>query len=335
MSVGGDVSTGRDLSLDWLRGALVLVMVCHHGIEYFDRIDSPLLRYLDFVTGAFVFVALFISGQLARQQGREVASRARRGIWRGLRLIALFSVVNLLIHSVLKTNYNGAKVGVERFAGQLGSIYLVGNKKAASFEILLPIAYAGLIAICLSFVRHRRIAVLGVVLLGVVFCMVQEQSFNVFYTTIGLFAYEVGRTVRVNSWASLYASGWGRLCAVVAVLVYVPVATIRGDDDIMTYSLVVMAACFLLQGAASWAVSGGRRPVWLPLVGRYSLFAYLFHIGVLQLLVRLAPGVQRGAVTGLIVSGGMFIVVLATVVAVERGRSRLRLVDSAYRAVFA
>jgi len=136
----------RDLSLDWLKGALVAVMVCHNGIEYFDRIDSSLLRYLDFVTGSFVFVALFISGQTARRAGGENVSRASRAIWRSLKLIALFSVLNIVINSVLNHNYNGAEFGINRFRRELGSIYLGGNKRAASFEILLPIAYAQLIA---------------------------------------------------------------------------------------------------------------------------------------------------------------------------------------------
>jgi len=93
-------------------------------------------------------------------------SRASRAIWRSLKLIALFSVLNIVINSLLNHNYNGAEFGINRFRHELGSIYLGGNKRAASFEILLPIAYAQLIASYSSLVKPGRILVPGLLVLG-------------------------------------------------------------------------------------------------------------------------------------------------------------------------
>ena len=327
---------GRDVSLDWVRGALVAVMVCHHGVEYFDAIDSWVLRYLDFVTGAFVFAALFTTGQAARQTRRVDPGRAQRAIWRSVKLIALFSALNLIIHSLVNRNYNGTQFGINEFSLQLASIYLAGNKRLANFEILLPIAYAQLIARCSSFSRYGQLAVQLLILVGVVSCLSRETVlFNVYYVTIGLVAYDLGRRIDLDVWRRRQAARYGWLYPTAALFLSVLVMSLVKTDNILWYSFVVIAMCIALNAAALRVIGSMRWWRWLPLVGRYSLFGYLFHIAVLQALVRSIDGWHHGGVTGALVIASVFLVVVATVMALEWIRRRLKVFDYGYRAVFA
>ena len=68
MSGSGQADPGsrsRDSGLDFLKGFLVLVMVVHHSLEYFLGPRYPVIKYFDFVTGAFVFVAGFIVSSIS------------------------------------------------------------------------------------------------------------------------------------------------------------------------------------------------------------------------------------------------------------------------------
>jgi len=198
----------RDVSLDWTKGALVAVMVSHHGIEYFNSIHSVALRYLDFVTGAFVFAALFVAGQAgvipgkgARGDGLIDASRSRRAISRSLKLVVVFFFMNLIVYSTMR--FSGPVRGIPEFLSRSLDIFLKGDKRWASFEIVLPIAYALLIANCLAILKHGRLLQITAAALGLAICMTSSTMFfNIYFTTIGLLGYIIGGSVlsAVNSY---------------------------------------------------------------------------------------------------------------------------------------
>src|SRR5437868_74126 len=56
----------RDSHFDFLKGFLVVIMVGHHTLEFFAGLSHPLIKYLDFVTGGFVFAAGFLPPYLLR-----------------------------------------------------------------------------------------------------------------------------------------------------------------------------------------------------------------------------------------------------------------------------
>lgn len=326
MPDGPNTHRSRDASLDWLKGALVAVMVFHHGIEYFDTPISPVLSYLDFVTGAFVFAALFIAGQGTQIPAAERATRALRGMWRGVKLILLFSCLNLAIHWMF---------GFRQFTTQLGSIYLGGNKQAASFEILLPIAYAQLITSASLFASWGGRIVIALLAFAIAGCMwSQAIYFNVYYCAIGLLAFVIGRSASMDSWGVMYRSGRLWAYAAVAFVVFASLTTLVTKDNILLYSVTVVAMCLVLRTAGSFAVTGGKGMLWMSTVGRYSLFSYIFHIAVLRALLVPATGLRSSALTGIVVSSGVFAVVVLVALLLDRARTRLRSLDYIYRVIF-
>src|SRR5437867_2142205 len=143
-SVRNDVQTkpARDYALDFVKGFLVLVMVGHHSFEYFKGVDYHLIKYIDFVTGAFVFVSGFVVSSIygARLTSLSGAT-CWRLLWRGCKLVLLFLAINIGINLLFTANYNGRRFGLVQFYAESFSVFFAGNKGVASFEILLPIAY--------------------------------------------------------------------------------------------------------------------------------------------------------------------------------------------------
>src|SRR4051812_31970835 len=104
---------GRDEALDFTKGALVLLMVLYHWINYFISREGMVYRYIRFITPSFIFITGFLISQiyLAKNDGRD-ARLPKRLLVRGLKLLGIFTVLNLGARLVVSKNYNGSEMGV-------------------------------------------------------------------------------------------------------------------------------------------------------------------------------------------------------------------------------
>jgi len=104
------VSAPRDTALDIVKGICVVIMVIHHAINYFPT-EAIALKYFRFVSGAFLFMAGFVSTHIyfAKYDLRiQKVYVARRLIIRGVKLLLIFLVANIVINSALAGKSGGA-----------------------------------------------------------------------------------------------------------------------------------------------------------------------------------------------------------------------------------
>src|SRR5579872_1694336 len=94
--------TNRVPALDFTKGALVLIMVLYHWMNYFIIANGSVYKYLRFLTPSFIFITGFLISNVYRAKydigGMRVASRL---VTRGLKLIGIVLVLNVLENSVL------------------------------------------------------------------------------------------------------------------------------------------------------------------------------------------------------------------------------------------
>ena len=77
----------RDLSLDFVKGFLLVVMVVHHATDYFvveSAATATVYRYIHFVSGAFIFSAGYVVANFYKDKfARNKVKTANRLIGRG------------------------------------------------------------------------------------------------------------------------------------------------------------------------------------------------------------------------------------------------------------
>ena len=97
----------RISALDFTKGALVLIMVLYHWINYFIGLQWPYYRYLRFLTPSFIFVTGFMISNVYLSKYDAADPRlSKRLFTRGLKLMAVFLALNAartLIVPVLST----------------------------------------------------------------------------------------------------------------------------------------------------------------------------------------------------------------------------------------
>ncbi len=324
----------RLVALDWVKGALVIFMVIYHTINY-SPYRPVAFQYLAFLPPSFILIAGFVVGQLyASKYDLTQWSPYGRLLVRGFKLIALFTLCNLLLH-IFEHRAFGWTDGLFEFADRAADIYLVGNGRVAIFEVLLPIGYFLLVAPLLVYLsRYSRAAVMGIAVVAFALCVGLERSGRSFDHLIlfscGLLGMALG-AIPMKSINAL-ASRWTVVLPI--YLVYRLTSHTYGER----YAVQVFGACatllLLYAIALRWPA-----PRWLyqhlVQLGVYSLFAYFAQIVILQALVR---GLTGNPQRPLSVAATIVLVLMATsaaVLLIARLRSSHSALNSSYKAIFA
>src|SRR5262249_34950960 len=150
-------------ALDMTKGVLVLAMVVYHSFNY--STDYTLgFKYLPFVPPSFILITGFLISRLYFNP--EAARDARvygRLLFRGFRLLFLFTVLNVLIQLVGRQKAVATPQGLSYLLDYWYQIYVIGGGQFAAFSILLPIAYLLLLApLLILLYRGRPLLVLAV-----------------------------------------------------------------------------------------------------------------------------------------------------------------------------
>lgn len=331
-SVSASAGAARIEPLDWTKGALVLVMVVYHSINY--SIFRPVaFQYLPFLPPSFVMIAGFVVGAIyaARYDLRTWSPYARLLV-RGLKLLLLFTVLNIGFCVLLERDLIA---GGYDFAERSGMIFVSGNGREGIFEVLLPIAYVLLLMPALLWLRGRSGYVIpGCALALFVLNIVMERrglsSVNLMLLSAGVLGMAFGLVPLAavdrfaRNWAGVlwcyllyHLCSW-RLGEIYPVQMFGAAATV-----------LLLYACALRLDMSAWA---GRQLVRL---GRYSLLGYLAQIALIRLMVPLLGGKPEHW-GGVIVVGMATTLVLCGIVGlVNRLRRWHRPVDAIYKFVFA
>ena len=138
---GQDHSYSRDSALDFTKGVLVLFMVLYHWVNYFVGIEGPVYPYLRFIPPSFIFISGFLIATVyPTKYGLSNSNLYIRLLVRGLKILALFTLLNLAANMLFSKSYKGETPGVEAFISNAPAIYIEGNGRMV-FGILVPIGY--------------------------------------------------------------------------------------------------------------------------------------------------------------------------------------------------
>ena len=334
-------SSDRILALDFTKGALVLIMVLYHWINYFIGFDWPYYRYLRFLTPSFIFVSGFLISNVYLSR-YNIADRqlSKRLLTRGLKLLAIFVILNAARAVLFAKSHPGIAAGYELDSKTLATIFLTGNtltatSKTVAFYILVPISYLLLLSAVLIFpyklCKHTFHLVCAIFLCGILALDLKGfQSSNLEFVTVGLLGLLAGFLPidRINRMVG------HRFALAVSYACYLGAITVWN----VPFLLLCVGAC--LSVAAIYVLGlTENEPVRargnVILLGKYSLFGYISQIAILQLLSAGFRHVHIGDFVLGISFLAAFGLTMLSVEAVDQLRKKSTIASVLDRAVFA
>jgi peptidoglycan/LPS O-acetylase OafA/YrhL len=331
----------RISALDFTKGALVLIMVLYHWINYFIGPQWQYYQYLRFLTPSFIFITGFMVSNVYLSKYDAADPRlAKRLFVRGLKLLVIFIVLNVARTFLIPALGTGVVMGNLLDPGNLFTIFVSGNLpvvggKLIAFSILVPISYLLMFsgALMLSYRLYKyTFHVVCVVLLSSILALglIGDLSPYLEVVTIGMLGVLAGfiPIAKINDFVRHpYMLAFAYLCYTIAITIWnVPFPLL-----IVGVTLSVMVIYLIgISGSESGIIKGE-----VILLGKYSLFGYISQIAILQIL---SAGLRRfdsGVAVLAISFVAAFALTIASVEIVDRARARTPSVDRLYKAVFA
>jgi hypothetical protein len=324
----------RDYALDWVKGALVLLMVLYHWLNYFIGLDWPGYRYLRFLTPSFLFITGLIVGRVYLvKYGGSPWQLARRSWQRGFKLLALFALLNLVDTAVSLRRLESIDIARGWPLNRLEAVFLHGTGGAA-FSILVPIAYF-LLAVPLIWgvvkVVGMPLWVLSIATLALAITASQTALANaqLEFLSVGTAGAALGAARRFD--IDYLGTRLGLLTS--AYVLHIAAIAAWNAPFAMQVVTTYLHVLLLYAWASRLALDGDmvRRVLEL---GQYSLLAYVSQILALQVLRRALPPPHHTATLALTLLASILLT-WGTVRAVAYLRRRSRAADQCYRLVFA
>jgi len=331
----------RISALDFTKGALVLIMVLYHWVNYFIGLEWAYYRYLRFLTPSFIFVTGFMISNVYLSKYDAADPRlSRRLFTRGLKLLTIFLVLNLARTLIVPALGTGVVLGNLQDIRNIFAVFLSGNVPAVggkliSFAILVPISYllmlSGVLMLPYRFYRYTFHVVCVFFLLSIVVLgFIGAQSSNLELITIGMLGVLAGfiPIAAINDFVRhFYILGFTYLCYTIAI-------TIWG----VPFSLQLMGVPLSLMVIYLVGISGSESGTVrneVVLLGKYSLFGYISQIAILQILAASLHRVNLGIAALSVSFVAAFSLTIISVEVVDRLRARLVSLDRLYKGVFA
>jgi peptidoglycan/LPS O-acetylase OafA/YrhL len=272
-------------ALDMTKGVLVLLMVLYHTLNYSTDYTRG-FAYLPFLPLSFILITGFLIGHLYLRSGFTVRpGSSMRSLLRGLRLVAIFTVLNLLAQVVGRHKPSGpaGEIGIS-FFDYWFEIYVLGDPIAA-FEVLLPIAYLlMLVPVLLLLAQASRWIPLIVALAALTASILMERwdeaCGNLTLLSAGFLGVMIGSLggpiLRLGRYWPIAIAAYGAYALALRSTVQTVAMQLVG-------ALLAVAAIFSMCAALGTHGFTRRRVVAL---GKYSLLSYIFQIAFLQILSR-------------------------------------------------
>jgi len=323
----------RDLTLDVVKGALVVVMVVYHAMNIFSTAGPDEYAYVRFVSGSFILMSGYI---VARFDGPRFKAdwrgTSRRLVARGLKLLILFTLLNLLISLTGIGNPDKVQSDLQGYTGTLFEVYVAGEPRYASFQILLPIAYL-LVTAPTVLMLGRLSKWLFVASFATAFAvsLMGIESVNLDFAILGVIGLSGGILTNSVKKPVAMTGVWsiaGSLLASVMLMKYL-------NANLATYALgtiVILKLLYQLSKAVGPTTALAGASI---LLGRYSLVCYVAQIIFMQGLSRglSRPRWELGYETILVVVGTVaFLLVLSAVLAMLC--DHYRFAAKAYKLIF-
>ena len=322
--------SARDPTLDAVKGFLVVVMALYHAMNYFAEMPAGVYGHLRFVNGAFVFLAGYVVAVF--HAGPAHPGAAARLAWRGIKLLLLFSALNLAIGALGLTNYRQVEYSVAGYLARAGRIYAGGEDVQVAFRILVPIGYLLLLAsLWLLRPQARRPLALAALAAAALYTWRDAPAPNVFFVLTGGVGLALGVLVDPARVPTLR-----HVPAIVAGLLLLSAAMNLLSGNALAYGLGLALLLKLVQDLARRLPATGRTLQLAARLGRYSLLCYIGQIALLFMLHRTlrVAGLAGGAawLPAFVVT---CVALVAACTLLDRLRPRAPWVERTYRMVFA
>jgi peptidoglycan/LPS O-acetylase OafA/YrhL len=336
------VSATRIPAFDFTKGMLVLFMVLFHWLNYFYGPQGDVYKYLRFLTPSFIFITGFlISHVLFAKYGINNQKLPQRLALRGLKILAIFVILNLLI--TLSSSHHSAAAGFLEHSPYafLTAIFITGlvysgpYSKAASFLVLVPIGYLLVSSAILLIVGRTLRFVFQIVfalsLLSAVAVSIKGMQVpNLELLTIGLLGVICGFASEQT--IQLFVSH--KYALIIAYILYLVAATVWDVPfGLRIVGVILTVALLFILGTGD--NENGRLRRHILLLGRYSLFGYISQIALLQALHWTLRHTNLGLKTLAISFVGGFGLTMLSVELADRARKRSATLDHLYKAIFA
>jgi peptidoglycan/LPS O-acetylase OafA/YrhL len=319
-------------ALDFTKGALVLIMVLYHWLNYFVRADGSIYKYLRFLTPSFIFITGFLISQVYlvnyQTSGRRVQWRL---LARGFKLLGIVLCLNIALNAVRLKGFE-SRLG-DWSPGDMAVAYLTGIAPVA-FSVLVPIAYLLILSAALLIVSRRyrniyHVASIVFVACALVFELKGIKSGYLQIFSMGMLGISVGYIPidRINRLVKRSPAMF------VTYLAYLSAITVWDDAYPLQVAGVSLSLAVIYWMGLEGAETNRIRKVVI-LLGHYSLFAYIAQIVILQVLRRsLAPlgtGVGVSVVAFLAGAAGTIL----SVEVLDGARIRIDSLNKVYTAMF-
>lgn len=321
--------------LDLAKGILVILMVVYHSLNYTSQYQLA-FRYLSFLPPTFILITGYLISIVyyprIRAGDHTVWSRL---LTRGAKLLLLFVGLNVVAQYVRSPVYGQSlSVGVGAFFRQWHEVFIVGAGPAVAFEVLLPIAYLLMLAPLLIWIAHRHVVFLVFVALATVGTCAWldtrgQSNPNLNLLSAGLLGMVAGRLL-----ARPETIGMPLVPAIVAYAAFFPLSLAKGYIYLVqlagaSIALVLICSASLRLGET------GRFASFMIRHGKYSLLAYIVQIGVLQILSRVLGRPEPVSLGSLTLFLATLLLMIGLTELTHWARQRARVVDTAYKLVFA
>jgi hypothetical protein len=327
-------------ALDFTKGALVLIMVLYHWLNYFIGFDWPYYRYLRFLTPSFIFVTGFLISTVYLSKSWN-PSLSKRLLVRALKLLGVFAVLNTARFFLIPVSDHMVAEISQLTAKDIVAIFVTGNifsdavGKLAAFYILVPISYLLILsAAMIPLYRRWRYAfhALCVFCLAdiLVLYLIGYDCPNLEVIAIGLVGVLLGfvSIEKVNNIVSHpIVLGFTYVLYVTAITIW------NAKFPLLVVGVCLSLALIYLLGRSDDDPGLVRNHILL--LGRYSLFGYISQIAILQTLSAVLRPIHLRHLLQVVSFVASFVMTMVAVEVIDRLRAKSMLVDSAYRAVFA
>ena len=334
---------GRIQALDFTKGALVLVMVLYHWLNYFYRPQGDIYTYLRFLTPSFIFITGFLVSNVYISKYKIGDPRPPRRLFqRGLKILGVFVGLNVIRTCSLSETSRAQILSEHLSLHSLLNLYVIGSggsggqAKTVAFFVLVPIGYllllSSLLLIACRFYKHIFYVTCAVALLSAFTLELKNlQSTNLELIAIGLLGVIVGYTpIETIDAIVLKYPVW----ILVAYACYLAAITLwNATYPLQIVGVFLSLMIIYLLGAMRGAPGKVRSRIIV--LGKYSLLGYIAQIAVLQLLhggLRYIDGEAVALVISFVAAFALTFLVIETT---DRARARVRVVDKLYRTVFA
>lgn len=324
----------RNHHLDFLKGTLVLVMVIYHSMNYFTRASPVYYEYLRFVTGAFIFMSGYMVANYYRNKYQvNKISTVTRLLIRGLKLLILFTILNIILNLIQITNYNNIQFSLDQFITNSSAIYFLGNDKLAAFQILVPISYLLLASPIFLVSRPLERFFIPLFLLGLLLFVprIYWKSYNLHLLFVGITGIYIGIVISFDK-IKIFKNKYFLIPIYLITIFLMRILNL----NIITYSSGIFIILIVTYSFSTTLKKRGKIIYWIEILGQYSLFSYIIQIVFLQILFRFIIKQRWEIGWELLLINlitGIFLISICSIL--KFGQKRYNYIDYCYKFVFA